>query len=187
MTVAWQPPAGHGIGCGQRGPAIEGYLLELDDGCGGEFRVSRRLFPLVRPLAFVHIAHRGSRSSLLPLLYRPRDFPVSAKVSTSLERQTTLAPRRDRTGPNFDLSLEISPALVPFRLLLHWPPSVVSFSRGRYSANEISIYQQYPNSSVLVRLKPHLCPEPKRMEETYRTYDFYTRKKSLSNVNKFGY
>lgn len=39
VTVAWQPPAGHGIGCGQRGPAIEGYLLELDDGCGGEFRV----------------------------------------------------------------------------------------------------------------------------------------------------
>ncbi|XP_043270029.1 E3 ubiquitin-protein ligase TRIM9 isoform X1 [Venturia canescens] len=38
VTVAWQPPAGHGIGCGQRGPAIEGYLLELDDGCGGEFR-----------------------------------------------------------------------------------------------------------------------------------------------------
>lgn len=43
VTVAWQPPPGHGIvGCaGQRGPAIEGYLLELDDGCGGEFRVSR--------------------------------------------------------------------------------------------------------------------------------------------------
>lgn len=42
MTVAWQPPPGHGIvGCaGQRGPAIEGYLLELDDGCGGEFRVN---------------------------------------------------------------------------------------------------------------------------------------------------
>ncbi|XP_015116542.1 E3 ubiquitin-protein ligase TRIM9 isoform X1 [Diachasma alloeum] len=38
VTVAWQPPPGHGIGCGQRGPAIEGYLLELDDGCGGEFR-----------------------------------------------------------------------------------------------------------------------------------------------------
>lgn len=30
------------MGCaGQRGPAIEGYLLELDDGCGGEFRVSK--------------------------------------------------------------------------------------------------------------------------------------------------
>ena len=43
VTVAWQPPPGHGImGCaGQRGPAIEGYLLELDDGCGGEFRVSK--------------------------------------------------------------------------------------------------------------------------------------------------
>ncbi|CAD6214758.1 GSCOCG00004202001-RA-CDS, partial [Cotesia congregata] len=27
------------VGCGQRAPAIEGYLLELDDGCGGEFRV----------------------------------------------------------------------------------------------------------------------------------------------------
>lgn len=42
VTVAWQPPPGHGIvGCaGQRGPAIEGYLLELDDGCGGEFRVN---------------------------------------------------------------------------------------------------------------------------------------------------
>ncbi|KAF7418471.1 hypothetical protein HZH68_001124 [Vespula germanica] len=40
VTVAWQPPPGHGVmGCaGQRGPAIEGYLLELDDGCGGEFR-----------------------------------------------------------------------------------------------------------------------------------------------------
>ncbi|XP_011307589.1 E3 ubiquitin-protein ligase TRIM9 isoform X3 [Fopius arisanus] len=38
VTVAWQPPPGHGMGCGQRGPAIEGYLLELDDGCGGEFR-----------------------------------------------------------------------------------------------------------------------------------------------------
>ena len=36
VTVAWQPPPG----CGQRGPVIEGYLLELDDGCGGEFRVS---------------------------------------------------------------------------------------------------------------------------------------------------
>lgn len=46
MTVAWQPPPGHGIvGCaGQRGPAIEGYLLELDDGCGGEFRVNQRFF-----------------------------------------------------------------------------------------------------------------------------------------------
>ena len=44
MTVAWQPPPGHGIvGCaGQRGPAIEGYLLELDDGCGGEFRVNNK-------------------------------------------------------------------------------------------------------------------------------------------------
>lgn len=41
MTVAWQAPAGYSIGRGQRGgPAIEGYLLELDDGCGGEFRVS---------------------------------------------------------------------------------------------------------------------------------------------------
>lgn len=39
VTVAWQPPGGHGVGCGQRAPAIEGYLLELDDGCGGEFRV----------------------------------------------------------------------------------------------------------------------------------------------------
>lgn len=38
VTVAWQPPGG-GIG-GQRGPTVEGYLLELDDGCGGEFRVS---------------------------------------------------------------------------------------------------------------------------------------------------
>ncbi|XP_017893587.1 E3 ubiquitin-protein ligase TRIM9 isoform X1 [Ceratina calcarata] len=40
VTVAWQPPPGHGIvGCAsQRGPAIEGYLLELDDGYGGEFR-----------------------------------------------------------------------------------------------------------------------------------------------------
>ncbi|XP_046417060.1 E3 ubiquitin-protein ligase TRIM9 isoform X1 [Neodiprion fabricii] len=36
VTVAWQPPGG-GSG-GQRGPAVEGYLLELDDGCGGEFR-----------------------------------------------------------------------------------------------------------------------------------------------------
>lgn len=46
VTVAWQPPPGHGIvGCaGQRGPAIEGYLLELDDGCGGEFRVNQRFF-----------------------------------------------------------------------------------------------------------------------------------------------
>lgn len=34
VTIAWQPP----LGCGQRGPSIEGYLLELDDGCGGEFR-----------------------------------------------------------------------------------------------------------------------------------------------------
>lgn len=40
VTVAWQPPSGHNISCGQRGPAIEGYLLELDDGCGGEFRVN---------------------------------------------------------------------------------------------------------------------------------------------------
>lgn len=38
VTVAWQAPPG--CGAGQRGPAIEGYLLELDDGCGGEFRVS---------------------------------------------------------------------------------------------------------------------------------------------------
>lgn len=38
VTVAWQAPQGSGPG--QRGPAIEGYLLELDDGCGGEFRVS---------------------------------------------------------------------------------------------------------------------------------------------------
>ena len=36
VTVAWRPPAG----CGQRGPVIEGYLLELDDGCAGEFRVT---------------------------------------------------------------------------------------------------------------------------------------------------
>ncbi|KAJ8672536.1 hypothetical protein QAD02_003795 [Eretmocerus hayati] len=36
VTVAWQAPAGSGPG--QRGPTIEGYLLELDDGCGGEFR-----------------------------------------------------------------------------------------------------------------------------------------------------
>ncbi|XP_058799312.1 E3 ubiquitin-protein ligase TRIM9 [Phymastichus coffea] len=35
VTVAWQPPACY---AGQRAPAIEGYLLELDDGCGGEFR-----------------------------------------------------------------------------------------------------------------------------------------------------
>ncbi|XP_023315165.1 E3 ubiquitin-protein ligase TRIM9 isoform X2 [Trichogramma pretiosum] len=34
VTVAWQAPHVPG----QRGPAIEGYLLELDDGCGGEFR-----------------------------------------------------------------------------------------------------------------------------------------------------
>lgn len=34
VTIAWQPPLGYG----QRGPSIEGYLLELDDGCGGEFR-----------------------------------------------------------------------------------------------------------------------------------------------------
>ena len=38
VTVAWQAPQGYGPG--QRAPAIEGYLLELDDGCGGEFRVS---------------------------------------------------------------------------------------------------------------------------------------------------
>lgn len=38
VTVAWQAPQGSAPG--QRGPAIEGYLLELDDGCGGEFRVS---------------------------------------------------------------------------------------------------------------------------------------------------
>lgn len=56
VTVAWQPPPGHGIiGCaGQRGPAIEGYLLELDDGCGGEFRVSKHppIYPeeIVLPL-----------------------------------------------------------------------------------------------------------------------------------------
>ncbi|XP_001605097.2 E3 ubiquitin-protein ligase TRIM9 isoform X2 [Nasonia vitripennis] len=36
VTVAWQAPPG--CGPGQRGPAIEGYLLELDDGCAGEFR-----------------------------------------------------------------------------------------------------------------------------------------------------
>ncbi|XP_011504650.1 PREDICTED: E3 ubiquitin-protein ligase TRIM9 [Ceratosolen solmsi marchali] len=36
VTVAWQAPQGCGVG--QRGPAVEGYLLELDDGCAGEFR-----------------------------------------------------------------------------------------------------------------------------------------------------
>lgn len=38
VTIAWKPP----LGCGQRGPSIEGYLLELDDGCDGEFRVSSK-------------------------------------------------------------------------------------------------------------------------------------------------
>jgi tripartite motif-containing protein 9/67 len=31
VTVAWQPPPTS---------YVEGYVLELDDGCGGDFRVS---------------------------------------------------------------------------------------------------------------------------------------------------
>lgn len=60
VTVAWQPPPGHGIvGCaGQRGPAIEGYLLELDDGCGGEFRVNKKFFAQRRVYRSTNIVRR---------------------------------------------------------------------------------------------------------------------------------
>lgn len=61
VTVAWQPPPGHGIvGCaGQRGPAIEGYLLELDDGCGGEFRVNNKFFAERRVHCSTNIVRRS--------------------------------------------------------------------------------------------------------------------------------
>ena len=52
VTVAWQAPQGYGPG--QRGPAIEGYLLELDDGCGGEFRVRYQMIFLYFRI-FIHI------------------------------------------------------------------------------------------------------------------------------------
>lgn len=44
VTVAWQAPS-HSF--------VEGYVLELDDGSGGEFRVSSRL-DLARPLVLMH-------------------------------------------------------------------------------------------------------------------------------------
>ncbi|XP_012274270.1 E3 ubiquitin-protein ligase TRIM9 [Orussus abietinus] len=38
VTVAWQPPPSNASGCDQRCPDVDGYLLELDDGRGGDFR-----------------------------------------------------------------------------------------------------------------------------------------------------
>ena len=97
MTVAWQPPAGHGIGCGQRGPAIEGYLLELDDGCGGEFRVS--------PSTISFVLRITPTPSFLLRLFEVCCSP-SFLVSGALPVSAKFQLRRRQTIPAWDTAID---------------------------------------------------------------------------------
>jgi len=93
VTVAWQPPPGHGImGCaGQRGPAIEGYLLELDDGCGGEFRVSKHC--TLRKILLLSLSLSLSLSLFLYL-----------SIYLSIYLSCSMADERKTPGSDLDVS-----------------------------------------------------------------------------------